>query len=165
MSSNPATLHMICGKIASGKSTLASALADRDGAVLLSEDRWLNALYADQMSSIADYARCASKLRSVMGPHVSDLLTAGASVVLDFPANTSRTRAWMRGILETTQVSHQLHVLTPPDAVCLARLRDRNARGAHPFAVTETQFWEMSKYFEPPSPEEGFVLVRHDPEP
>lgn len=41
MASNPPTLHMLCGKIASGKSTLARRLADADSTVLLVEDEWL----------------------------------------------------------------------------------------------------------------------------
>lgn len=41
------TLHMICGKIAAGKSTLAARLAEADRTVLIAEDDWLGALYAD----------------------------------------------------------------------------------------------------------------------
>ncbi|NCE91845.1 AAA family ATPase [Pseudomonas sp. L13] len=33
------TLHLLCGKIASGKSTLAKTLAAEHGAIVLSEDR------------------------------------------------------------------------------------------------------------------------------
>ncbi|EKT0591735.1 ATP-binding protein [Morganella morganii] len=36
-----ATLHFLCGKIASGKSTLAQQLVRGQQAVLLSEDTWL----------------------------------------------------------------------------------------------------------------------------
>lgn len=160
MSVSP-TLHMLCGKIAAGKSTLASRLGDDPHTILVSEDDWLNALFSDQMASIPDYLRCASKLRAVMGPHIASLLNAGVSVVLDFPANTVEARDWMRAILDSTNASHQLHVLTVSDALCLARLRERNRDGDHPFAATEEQFHRMSRHFVPPSPEEGFNLVMH----
>lgn len=152
---------MLCGKIAAGKSTLAARLARERGTVLVAEDDWLGALFADQMSTGADYVRCASKLRQVMGPHVAALLNAGVSVVLDFPANTVETRAWMREILAETSASHQLHVLNAPDEVCLARLRERNAGGAHAFAATEAQFHAFTRHFVAPTPEEGFTLVIH----
>lgn len=97
-----------------------------------------------------------------MAPHISSLLNAGVSIVLDFPANTVENRAWMRDILEATDASHQLHVLNPPDDLCLARLRQRNAQGDHPFAVTEEQFRRFSKHFVAPSPDEGFNIVLHD---
>lgn len=162
MYSPPPTLHMLCGKIAAGKSTLAKRLASGSGTVLVAEDKWLNALFSDEMASAPDYVRCSSKLRSIMGPHVSSLLNAGVSVVLDFPANTIETRSWMRSILDETSASHQLHVLCVPDDLCLLRLRDRNARGDHPFAATEEQFRLFSKHFAPPSPAEGFKLVMHE---
>lgn len=156
------TLHMLCGKIAAGKSTLASRLADNEATLLFAEDDWLSALFADEMQSTRDYMRCAAKLRSILGPHIVSVLNAGVSVVLDFQANTVESRAWMRGILDQTTASHQLHVLVPPDEVCLERLRARNASGTHPFAVTEAEFHKVSKYFVPPTEEEGFDLVMYE---
>lgn len=155
-------LHMLCGKIAAGKSTLAASLASAPGTVLIAEDEWLNALFADELVSLPDYVRCSSKLRRIMAPHVAALLNAGASVVLDFPANTVEQRAWMRGILEKTTAAHQLHLLDAPDEVCLARLRMRNSQGDHPFAVTEAQFRQFSSHFVAPTRDEGFNVVRHD---
>lgn len=169
MFSEPPTLHMLCGKIASGKSTLAARLGAAPGTVLVAEDAWLNALFADELHSLDDYVRCSSKLRSVMAPHVSALLNAGVSVVLDFAANTARQRRWMKNVLAGTNAAHRLHVLDVPDEVCLARLRARNAAGDHPFAVTEAQFREFSSHFAAPTAEEGFDLVVHgdarDPAP
>ena len=152
---------MLCGKIASGKSSLAARLGQGDGVVVLSEDDWLSALFADQMTSGADFMRCSAKLREIMGPHVAALLNAGLSVVLDIQANTVESRAWMRRILDETGAAHQLHVLDVPDEVCLAQLRARNAGGAHAFAVTEAQFHRFTKYYAPPTPEEGFDVVVH----
>ena len=44
MTGQPPTLHMLCGKIASGKSTLAAELGRVEGTVILVEDAWLHAL-------------------------------------------------------------------------------------------------------------------------
>ncbi len=38
--SSPTTLHLLCDKIASGKSTLASHLAKAGGSVLISEEQF-----------------------------------------------------------------------------------------------------------------------------
>lgn len=159
-----ATLHLVCGKIAAGKSTLTRKLAEAEGNVLISEDRWLTALFADQMKTVPDYVACAAKLRAVMAPHVADLLGAGCSVVLDFPANTVATRDWMRQIVAQTGVDHSLHYLDVPDEVCLARLHARNASGDHPFQVTDAQFHRITAAFEPPTPDEGFAVMVHRPE-
>ncbi len=157
-------LHIICGKIGSGKSTLAAQLAAQTGTVLIAEDAWLNALFAEEMNTLSDYARCSTRLRGIMGPHISKLLQTGLSVVLDYPANTVEQRNWMRSILADADVAHQLHLLDLSDDVCLARLHARNALGEHPFAVTDAQFHQFTKHFTRPSPEEGFNVVVHTDE-
>jgi predicted kinase len=94
-----ATLYLLCGKIAAGKSTVARRLAARPATVLISEDHWTSNLFASELQTIEDYSRYSSRLRNAMGPHVVALLKAGLSVVLDFPANTVANRRWMRTIV------------------------------------------------------------------
>lgn len=155
------TLHMIYGNIAAGKSTLAARLAEAPGCVLIAEDDWLARLFEGEIASVKDFLARAARLRAVVGPHVVGLLRAGVSVVLDFQANTVASRAWMRGLFIEAGAAHCLHVLDVPDAVCLARLRARNAQGAHPFAATEAQFHRIKGYMVSPAPEEGFEVQRH----
>lgn len=163
MSANEAILHLLCGKIAAGKSSLAARLAEAPLTVIVSEDEWLSRLFSSEMASVEDYIRCAAKLRAAMGPHLVALLKAGMSVVLDYPANTLANRAWMRGIAEEAGVAHQLHWLDVPDEICRARLRARNAARAHEFAATDAQFDQITAYFVPPSVEEGLNIVLHKP--
>ncbi len=155
------TLHLVCGKIAAGKSTLCGRLAAEPSTLLISEDHWLARLYPDEMRSVADYIRCAGRLRTVMGGHVESLLRAGLSVVLDYPANTVANRQWMRGIFEAAGADHRLHYLDVPDEVCRERLRRRNAAGTHEFAATDAEFDAITSYFVAPTPAEGFKLTRH----
>ncbi|HEY9271102.1 ATP-binding protein [Achromobacter sp.] len=161
--SPPATpmLHFLCGKIGSGKSTLAQKLAAQPGAILLSEDSWLAALYPGEIVDLADYARCASRLRNAMGNHVAALVGAGLSVVLDFPANTRRSREWLRQVAEQAGCAHRLHYLDLPDEICKARLRARNASGTHPYTTTDEQYDAITAYFVEPDEAEGFHLLRH----
>ncbi len=144
---------------------MARALAKRDNAVVIAEDDWLAALYEGQITSIRDYVQAANRLRGVMGPHVVALLNAGQSVVLDFPANTVETRAWLRQIVAQTDVVHRMHLLDVPDDLCRARLRARNAQGDHPFAATDAQFDEIVRHFVPPTADEGFHVVVHAGDP
>lgn len=164
MSPNPPTLHLMCGKIASGKSTLTAQLGAQPATVIIAEDDWLAPLYADQMSTIADYVRCSARLRDAIGPHVVSLLKAGISVVMDFPANTVANRKWMRGIIDASNADHRLHFLDVPDEVCRQRLRARNAGGEHAFAASDAQFTQVTKHFAAPGDEEGFNIVVHRPD-
>jgi predicted kinase len=157
-------LHLLCGKIAAGKSSLAARLAAAPLTVIVSEDKWMFPLFGGEMKSVEDYVHYSARLRAAMAPHLVALLKAGMSVVLDYPANTRANRAWMRSIFEEAGAAHQLHWLDVPDEVCRARLHARNAGGAHEFAATDAQFDLISSYFVPPSAEEGFEIVVHRPE-
>lgn len=155
------TLHLLCGKIGAGKSTLGRQLAQTPGSVLISEDAWLAALYPAEIHSIADYLQRAALLRDVLAPHLQALLRAGVSVVLDFPFNTLASRAWAREVFEAVGAAHALHFLDVDDAVCKARLRARNARGGHPFQASDEAFEQITRHFVAPAPEEGFRVVRY----
>lgn len=156
-----AMLHMLCGKIAAGKSTLTAELGQMPSTIIISEDFWLSRLFGPEMKDVSDYIRCSRRLRDAIGPHVQDLLRIGVSVVLDFPANTPQTRSWMRTLFEPTGAGHCLHFLDVPDDVCKARLRARNAAGNHDFAASDAEFDQISSYFVPPSEAEGFTVIRH----
>lgn len=156
-----ATLHMICGKIAAGKSTLTRDLGRQPQTIVISEDAWLSPLFGPEMKTVEDYVRYSRRLREAMGPHIQGLLGQGLSVVLDFPANTLSARAWMKTLYEAAGADHRLHFLDVPDEICKARLRARNAAGDHPFAATDAEFEAITRYFVAPSAEEGFIILRH----
>ena len=155
------TLYLLCGKIAAGKSTLARQLAARPQTLLIGEDHWTSTLFADDLKTIDDYAKYSARLRAAIAPHIVDILRQGLSVVLDFQANTVRVRAWMRQIIDAAQAAHELHVLDVPDRICKQRLRQRNASGEHQFEVSDAEFEQFTRYFVPPTPEEGFNVVIH----
>jgi predicted kinase len=155
------TLYLICGKIAAGKSTLARRLAARPATLLISEDHWTSNLFADDLKTIEDYGRYPARLRAAIGPHIVDILRQGLSVVLDFPANTVRTRDWMRTLIAQANVAHELHHLDIPDTICRQRLRQRNASGEHPFQVSDAEYDQFTSYFVPPGSGEGFNVVVH----
>jgi predicted kinase len=156
-------LYFLCGKIGAGKSTLARQLAARPATILISEDHWTSTLFADQLKTIEDYGRLSARLRAAMAPHIVDILRQGLSVVLDFPANTVRQRAWMRSLIEQTGMPHELHHLDVPDAICKQRLRQRNASGEHQFQVSDEEFEQFTAHFVPPAADEGFDVIVHRP--
>jgi predicted kinase len=161
-----ATLHFICGKAASGKTTLARNLAAQQGAALFVEDEWLTRLEA-QIATLADFVHHARRLRAALAPHATQLLRIGTSVVFDFAGNTPKDRAWVRSIFESAGAGHMLHVIVASDALCKSRLRLRNEtkpEGLYYGAVSETRFDEVTRYFVPPADQENFLITRYDAE-
>lgn len=158
--SNPgAVLHLLCGKIASGKSTLAAKLASHPSTLLIAEDIWLGQLYPDEIKTVTDYVLRSKRLKQILGSHIIDVLRAGTSVVLDFPANTVSDRQWLRALADQARVNHVLHFLDVDDATCLARLRSRNSTGNHAFQTSDVDFALITSYFMPPGQEEGFHIM------
>jgi predicted kinase len=157
-----ATLHLFCGKIASGKSSLARELGRSQSCIRVSEDHLLANLYPAQIITLDDYAKAAARLRQAIGPHILELLRVGVDVALDFQANTLIARAWLRQIIDQTQAHHVLHYLRASDEICKARLQARNAMGCHEYHVDDESFELFTAHFVPPSPTEGFNLVLHD---
>lgn len=153
--------HLVCGYAASGKSTLARQLAREQDAILLSEDRWLSALFADELHTLADYVRCTARLRNALGPHVVALLQVKQAVVMDFAANTVEARAWLVGLARKAGVTPTLHFLDVPQEDCWQRLVKRNQDGSHEFQLSRQQFDKLAAHFEPPSEAEGIAVTRH----
>lgn len=153
-------LHMLCGKVAAGKSTLARQLAAQ-GALLVAQDQWMAQLYPSELRTVDDYLRLVVRLRAAMTPHLVDLLRHGLSVVLDWPANTVASRAWMRDLAAQGGATARLHWLDVPDRLCLSRLDQRNASGAHEFTVSHGEFAELARYFEAPRDDEGLAIVHY----
>jgi predicted kinase len=159
---NEGTLHFFCGKMAAGKSTLSRSVADENNAILLSEDHWLGTLYPDEVREFADYLEYSSRIRDLLEGHITELLRAGVSVVLDFPGNTGNQRKWFRTLFEKSGVEHRLHYVKATDEQCLGQLRERSKdlpEGA-PF-TSEAEFHAITKYFEPPDEAEGFDVLLH----
>jgi len=155
-------LLFFCGKMASGKSTLARELAARESAMLFVQDEWLDALYPNLIVNVASYIEYSGRINRTLQPYIVELLTRGISVVLDFPGNTVNQRAWFRSIIEEAGVDHELHFLDTPDADCKARLK---ARSAHlpPGTkwTTEEDFELIASHFRAPAVDEGFNVILH----
>jgi predicted kinase len=156
-------LHLLTGKIAAGKSTLAARLADETGGLVLAEDQWLPTLYPAQITSLEDYIRESVRFRAAIAPLIVDLLGRGMAIILDFPANTVASRTWMRGLADAAGITATLHFLDLPDDLCRARLHARNAAGTHAYQASDAEFDQFTAHFVPPQADEGFEVIRHEP--
>jgi len=152
-----------CGKMAAGKSTLARDLAVQENAVLLVQDEFLNALFPGEITDIPGFVKYSSRLKNALTPHVCALLSKGISVVLDFPGNTKVQRGWFRELIERANVEHELHFVDASDAFCKRQLRERST-GLHAGTpwTRDADFEAITAYFQPPSEDENFNVVRHE---
>lgn len=157
-----AKLMFLCGKMAAGKSTLARDLAARTDAVLIVQDELLQSLFPGEITNVAVFVDRSSRLRNALTPHICGLLAKGISVVLDFPGNTRAQRAWFREMCDRAHVEHELHFVDASDAVCKRQLKDRtrDLPTGTPW-TTDAEFDAITAYFQPPSDDEAFNVVRY----
>ena len=71
MPQHTSVLHMVCGKVASGKSTLCAELAREPSTIVVAQDHWTATLFRDELKMVADYVRLAPRLRAAFGPHLT----------------------------------------------------------------------------------------------
>jgi predicted kinase len=161
--STSAKMIFFCGKMAAGKSTLARDLADRENAVLFVQDDFLNALFPGEITDIQGFVERSSRLKNALTPSICALLSKGISVVLDFPGNTKAQRAWFRELIERASVEHELHFVDASDPLCKRQLRARSKGlpAGTPW-TRERDFEAINAYFQPPSEDEKFNVVRHE---
>jgi predicted kinase len=162
MSKQP-TLLFLCGKMAAGKSTLAKHLAQREGAILLEQDHFLATLFPGEIVDIPAYSKYSARLRDALTPHICALLSAGHSVVLDFPGNTKAQRTWFRQLFESANAHHELHFLDATDDLCKRQLRERSSRLPSGSAFSsDAEFDAITLYFQPPGDDEHFNVIRYE---
>jgi predicted kinase len=158
-----ATLHFICGKAGSGKTTLARALGRSLPAIVFCEDEWICRM-GFEIKSLADFVQASARCRSVIDPLAVDLLRLGVSVVFDFAGNTPKARQSVRALFEAAGADHVLHQIEASDAECLANIHRRNEEkpaGIFWGEVSDEIFHAVTAYFAPPRPEEGFHIIGH----
>jgi predicted kinase len=158
-----AKLLFFCGKMAAGKSTLSRKLAERENAVLLIQDEFLERLFPGEIVDVAGFRKYSARLKDALEPHICSLLSRGISVVLDFPGNTRAQRDWFRRLFETVGADHELHFIDAADDLCKRQLRERSRDlPAGTAWTTDAEFDAITAYFEPPSSDEHFNVVRHE---
>lgn len=138
-------------------------LARQENAILLAQDELLDRLFPGEITDIPGYVKFSSRLNEALAPHICALLSKGVSVVLDFPGNTKAQRAWFRQLFEGANAEHELHFVDASDALCKRQLNDRSKDVPHGTVwTTDAEFEAMTKYFQPPSEDEGFNVVHHE---
>ncbi len=129
-------------------------------AVLISEDEWLAKLYPGEISSFDDYVIYSKRLKPLLQDHVTNILSTGISVVMDFPANTRRQREWFKQLYTIADAPYELQYIDASDDLCLRQIAQRQIeQPERAIFDTEAVFNEVNKYFEAPHEDEGFKIT------
>lgn len=158
--SNQGKLYFFCGKMGAGKSTKSKTVAADNHAILISEDDWLAAHYPAQIHTFDDYIKCSNTIKPFVKSHVQNLLRLGVNVVMDFPANTVKQRAWFVALCTEVGCEHELWYLDASNEKCLVQVAKRSVEQPQRAQFdTEAVFHQVTQYFEAPTASEGICMV------
>jgi shikimate kinase len=153
-------LTFFCGKMGAGKSTKSKAVSLEKNAVLLSEDEWLSSHYPGQINSFDDYLKFSMIIKPFVKAHVQQIISTGTNVVMDFPANTVRQRAWFKQLCAEAACDHELIFLDVSNAQCLSQIATRRTEQPERAQFdSEEVFNHITRFFEAPSASEGLNIV------
>jgi hypothetical protein len=165
-------LVLVAGTVGVGKSTVARALAEASGAVLLASDRTRKALAGlrpDARTAAAEgeglYAPAWSdRTYAALLAHAAPALRSGRAVLLDATWSVRSRRLAARALAEALGARSHLVEVDCAEALAMERVRRRAERGADPSDAGPEQVGPSRARFEPPAewPSAERTLVRTD---
>ncbi len=151
----PGRVVFMCGPSGSGKTTYARRL-EADGMVRLSFDV---ELWRRGVTSLPPTRETMVEIERELQARLLQLVADGNDVVLDFPFSTRRMRDDYRRLLAPTGVVPETIYLATDRATVLERIGNRRDTHADDFTLTEAASAEHFDGFEPPTEDEGPLLV------
>lgn len=153
------TVHMLCGFICSGKTTLARKLEKELKAITFCPDEWMVQLFGQEHSDQCGITY-APAVHALMSGTYEQLLKLKIDVILDDGFWRKADRDYMRKRAAELGAQSKLYFLFCPKDVLMQRLQKRNAeRKPDSVVVPEAKFEISWNYFEPPGVNEEFELV------
>ncbi len=154
-------IHLICGKICSGKTHYTRGLIAERGAVLLSSDELISALFHPNENDFHD--KIIKKVHAYLFDKAAACARSGASVVLDWGFWSKTDRAAASAFFRKRGIAFEWHYIDVSDANWRRNIERRNAaveRGeTTDYFVDEGLLAKLESLFEVPERSEIDVWV------
>ena len=151
-----AKVHLICGKICSGKSTLAKTLAKEKNAVILSCDEVTWALFDNDLGEKHD--EMTGRIRAYLLQKTDEIIRTGTDVILDWGFWTASYRREIREHFAAAGIEARWHHATVTPEEWERRIEKRNAAvlagESHDYFVDEGLRAKLEQLFEEPAENE-----------
>ena len=163
-------IHLVAGSTGAGKTTFSMKLADAEGALRLSIDEWMTALFGPDQPQPIKFnwmMERVNRCEAVMWEVARDAARRGVGSVIDAGLTRAGHRRKFADLAAAAGLPVVLHHLDVPVEERWRRVERRNAERGETFRleVTRPMFDFVEGLWEPPSEEEMAALngVRHGP--
>ena len=157
-----ATVIMICGKLCSGKTAYAGKLRKERGAVTLSVDEIMLAMFGGDAGEAHD--TYVIRLKKYLLDKSLELLEAGINVIFDWGLWTKAERREAKAFFAARGIPCEIHYLDLEDEEWRSRIDRRNRMvlegKTSTYFVDEGLFQKADSLFEKPQREEIDVWVQ-----
>ncbi len=152
-----ATVHLLCGRPGSGKTTFARELEKTHRAVRYTYDEWMIQLYGRSPEQFETLFNRVSKL---IWRIATRNLALGTDVILDKGFWYKKDRENTRQAAAAIGAETKLYFLDAPIDVLRKRILTRSKGDQNYLWINDQAFTEFINRFEPPSDDEDFVLIQ-----
>lgn len=160
-----AKLILICGKLCSGKTTYAKRLQADSGAVLLSVDEIMLAIFGQDAGDRHD--EYTEKIQRFLFDKAVEIINAGADVIFDWGFWQKARRDYAREFCKSRGITCEVHYLDVDPAVWCERIERRNsevlAGNESAYVVDGGLLAKFEGLFEEPERDEVDVVAEFKP--
>jgi len=153
------TVHLLCGRIGSGKTTFAKKIEKGIPAVRFTHDEWSARLFGSCPPEEL-YRKCFDQLEGLMWETAEAVLRAGVDVIIDFGFWTRESRDKARDRAAAAGAVAKFYFLSCPRQLALERtLRRSENPPPDSLWIDRNAFEKLDALFEPMQDDEEFISV------
>ncbi|MBL1421405.1 MAG: ATP-binding protein [Alphaproteobacteria bacterium] len=156
MNQTPPKIYILCGFIASGKTTYAAQIEAEIGAIRFNLDEWMLPLFGEHLPR-AEFDEKLLVLTDKFKDMAEKLLVQNVSVILDFgfwkKQQRDEIRVWAQGLNVKLQLVH----FNVDAEISKGRAIARRSDSA--YAMDDEMYDSLYNMYEPPADDEVFDVV------
>ncbi len=161
MKKNKTKLHIICGFVGSGKTTLAKKLEKHHKAIRFSTDEWMIELFNFNGDFGKKYRDSKKRCKEFIWKLAKEILLSGQDVILDFGFWSRKERSLFFRRAKKIGVDPVLYFLDIPIDELKKRVVARNNKlDKKTFKITTRWFNKWSPLFEAPKSSENPLTIK-----
>lgn len=161
MNSKQPTAYIICGFIGAGKTTFARKLEKETGAIRITKDEWMVKIFGNKITldnKFAEYDKSVTRLAKDVA---FQILKSGGDVIIDEGFWSKSQRVDIKQKIAQLGAKPILYYVESSVERMRERVVDRSKTTTEDsFEISREMFDSYLKFWEPPTDDEEFILVK-----